>query len=103
MKCLHAEKLQKLLSKRGRGALHQEYGMRLTNFNKMKTLKFKTNINCSGCVSKVTPLLNEAEGIEKWEVNTNDSLKILTVETDELSAEEVKNIVNKAGFKAEKI
>jgi hypothetical protein len=25
----------------------------------MKTLKFKTNINCGGCLAKVTPFLNE--------------------------------------------
>ena len=36
----------------------------------MKTLKFKTNINCGGCVSKVTPFLNNQEGVESWEVDT---------------------------------
>ncbi len=29
----------------------------------METLKFKTNINCGGCVAKVTPELNATEGI----------------------------------------
>lgn len=66
----------------------------------MKTLKFKTNINCSGCVATVTPVLNNQEGIEKWEVNTNDPQKILSVET-ELSPEEIIKKVNSAGYKAE--
>ncbi|MDT0641955.1 heavy-metal-associated domain-containing protein [Zunongwangia sp. F363] len=69
----------------------------------MKTLKFKTNINCGGCVSKVTPFLNKQEGVESWEVDTNNPDKILTVETDSATEEEVKTILQKVGFKAEKI
>jgi copper chaperone len=69
----------------------------------MKTLKFKTNINCSGCMAGITPHLNGADGIEKWEVDTNNPQKILTVETEHLSADEVAAVVTKAGFKAEKL
>ena len=64
----------------------------------MTTLKFKTNINCSGCVAKVTPFLNDKEGIEKWNVNTEDPDKILTVETCDLTAEEIIDTVKKTGF-----
>ena len=39
--------------------------------------------------------------IKEWEVDTQNPSKILTVETEDLSAEEVKQIVEKAGFKAE--
>jgi copper chaperone len=69
----------------------------------MKTLKFKTNINCSGCVASVTPHLNKEAGIKEWNVDTNNSDKILTVGTESLDAEDVKNVVEKAGFKAEDI
>ncbi len=69
----------------------------------MKTLKFKTNINCSGCVASVTPHLNKEAGIKGWNVDTNNADKILTVETESLDAEDVKNVVEKAGFKAENI
>ncbi|SFN39712.1 copper chaperone [Bizionia echini] len=69
----------------------------------MKTLKFKTNINCGGCVSKVTPFLNKQEGVESWEVDTNNPDKILTVETDSATEEEVKVTLQKVGFKAESI
>ena len=31
----------------------------------METLKFTTNINCGGCIAKVTPFLDNKEGIEK--------------------------------------
>jgi copper chaperone CopZ len=69
----------------------------------MSQLKFKTNINCSGCLSKVTPFLNEEKDIQKWEVNLESENRVLTVETSKLNAEEVKNTVQKAGFNAEVI
>lgn len=69
----------------------------------MKQYQFKTNINCSGCVAKVTPVLNENEEIKDWKVDTDSPNKILTVETENLNEEQVKTIVQKAGFKAEKL
>ncbi len=67
----------------------------------MKTLKFKTNINCGGCIAKVTPSLNSAKGIEKWSVDTVAPEKILSIETNNLTQAEVIAIVTKAGYKAE--
>jgi copper chaperone CopZ len=69
----------------------------------METLKFKTNINCGGCIKAVTPALNNAEGISNWQVDTNNPEKILTVETEDLSANQVKEVVEKAGFIAQEI
>ncbi|MDF2455941.1 MAG: protein containing heavy-metal-associated domain [Cytophagaceae bacterium] len=69
----------------------------------MKTLKFKTNINCGGCVAKVTPALNELPGIIKWDVDTTAAQKILTVESSNLNADEVKQALSKAGFKGEEM
>jgi copper chaperone len=65
--------------------------------------KFKTNINCSGCIAKVTPYLNETEGIKQWSVDTNNPNKILSIEMDSLSEDEIKNVVTKAGFKIEEL
>lgn len=69
---------------------------------KMKTLKFKTNINCSGCVAGVTPFLNKLEKT-KWSVDTENPDKILTVESEDANQEEVERLVKKAGFTIEKI
>ena len=69
----------------------------------MKTLKFKTNINCGGCVSKVTPFLNKQEGVESWEVDTANPDKILTIESDGASEEAIKATLQKVGFKAESV
>jgi copper chaperone len=69
----------------------------------MKTLKFKTNVNCGGCISNITPHLNEIKGISHWSVNTADPSKILTVESEETTAAEIINALNAAGYKAELI
>lgn len=63
--------------------------------------QFKTNINCGGCIAAVTPHLNASSDIKHWEVDTQNPQKVLTVETDNLTSDKVKEIVNKAGYKAE--
>ena len=67
-----------------------------------KKLKFKTNINCSGCVAQVKPSLDAANGVERWEVDTSSKNKVLTVEGEELSENNIIEAVQKAGFKIEK-
>ncbi len=64
-------------------------------------LKFKTNINCGGCIKAVTPHLDKAAGINKWEVDTENPNKILSIETDRLTAEEVITIIDTAGYTAQ--
>lgn len=66
-----------------------------------ETLKFKTNINCGGCVATVTPFLNEAEGICHWNVDTAGKDKILTVTSDGITEKEIIQKVEEAGFKIE--
>ena len=65
--------------------------------------KFKTNINCMGCVAKVTPELNQLTAIENWEVDIQNKEKILTVAASSENEEEIIQAVEKAGFKIEKI
>ena len=69
----------------------------------METIKFKTNINCAGCIKGVTPFLNNAQGVKSWKVDIANPDKILTVEVDNTDVQSVKQIVEKAGFKAESI
>lgn len=60
-------------------------------------LLFKSNINCSGCVAKVTPFLDETAGAGNWQVDTNQPDKPLTITSDVLP-EAVIAAVKKAGF-----
>lgn len=67
----------------------------------MENLKFKTNINCGGCVKSVTPFLNEVDEVETWKVDTENPDKILEVEADEGSEDKVMHAVKEAGFEIE--
>ncbi|MBC9794696.1 heavy-metal-associated domain-containing protein [Sinomicrobium weinanense] len=67
-----------------------------------QNLKFRTNINCGGCVSSVKPHLDNAEGICHWEVDTDDKDKILTVASKGITEQQVIETVEKAGFKIER-
>lgn len=68
----------------------------------MKTIKFKTNINCGSCVNSVTPFLNELDNVDLWKVDTENPEKILHVELDNDDEEVVIDAVKKAGFEIEK-
>jgi len=69
----------------------------------MKTVKFKTNINCGGCLKSVTPFLNEADNIDTWKVDIENPNKILEVVLDDENENLVIEVVKKAGFEIEKI
>lgn len=63
--------------------------------------QFKTNINCGSCVNAVKGFLNDETAIQSWEVDTNNPNKILRVTSNQLSAEEIKKVVEEAGFDIE--
>ncbi len=67
----------------------------------MKTLKFKTNINCNGCKAAVTPFLDGDEQISSWEVDLNDPKRILTVTGADITPAGVIETLKKAGYQAE--
>lgn len=68
----------------------------------MKTVTYKTNINCGSCIRSVTPFLNELDNVEEWSVDTDNPDKILKVELDDENDKVVVEAVEKAGFKIEK-
>jgi copper chaperone CopZ len=68
-----------------------------------KIYKFKTNINCGGCVAKVAQNLNSAEGICHWDVDTENSDKILTVHSNGISKNDIVEAVKDKGFRIELI
>jgi copper chaperone len=69
----------------------------------MKTVKYKTNINCGGCINSVTPFLNELDNIDTWKVDIENPDKILHVELEDENEQIVIETVKKAGFEIEKI
>jgi copper chaperone CopZ len=69
----------------------------------MKKYQFKTNIMCSSCIAKVTPVLNEILGDNQWQVDIKDSKKILTVTSESANEKEVIKALEKVGYEAEEI
>lgn len=73
----------------------------------MTTLKFKSNIKCTGCLAKVSPILNAEPMLENWEVDIYTPEKTLTINTNEADTQKVIEALEKAvgtvGFKIEEI
>ncbi len=68
-----------------------------------KTLTYKTNIKCNGCIATVTPFFKKNEAIKKWSVDLESDDRILTVELEDGEASEVESLIKEAGYEAEAI
>lgn len=62
------------------------------------TFRFKTNINCEGCIRRVRPFLDELPGNVKWAVDTAHPDKILTIEGEQAQIQNAERAVRQAGF-----
>ncbi len=69
----------------------------------MKTLKYKTNTNCGGCIKSVTPYLNKLNNIDSWKVDIEKPDKILEVNLEDDNKTIIIETVKKAGFEIEEI
>ena len=69
----------------------------------MKTLKFKTNLECSNCEARVKPFLDKKEGVTSWQVDTDHPDKVLTVETESLEPKDIIKVIKRTGFVAEEM
>jgi copper chaperone len=70
----------------------------------METIKFKTNIKCGGCIAAVTPSMDGLAGVEKWEVDTANPDKVLTVQAENGAvAQNIVTALKEKGYVAEKL
>ncbi len=69
----------------------------------MNTLRFKSNIKCTGCLETVTPHLNEVDTISSWEVDLLSPNKTLTVTSEDSAEDKIVNAVKNAGFELVKM
>ena len=65
-------------------------------------MQFKTNINCGGCLEQVKPHLDNLEEVSKWDVDTQNPDKILTIE-GEADEAKIRQAVQEAGFEAKPV
>ena len=69
----------------------------------MSEAKFKTTIQCNGCLSKVTPKLNDILPDNSWSVDLESEDRILTVNDDNVSVDAVMSAVKSVGFEIEEL
>ncbi len=70
----------------------------------MRTYQFKTNINCGGCLDKVSSYLDNAQEIFQWQVDTAAQDNVLTVTgNDTLASKDIVDIINLAGLSAKPV
>jgi len=69
----------------------------------MEILKFKTNIADQESVNKVGSLLDQQEGISKWNIDPNSDDNVLSISGDNVNPQKIENVVQEAGFQAETI
>lgn len=66
-----------------------------------RILTYKTNIKCNGCIATVTPFIEKNESIKKWSVDLENPDRVLTIELEGGEENEVKDLINEAGYEAE--
>jgi len=73
----------------------------------MKTLRFKSNLKCDGCVNAIKPFMDSIPEINSWSIDLNNSKKIIEVhtleESDYILSEKISKGIAKIGYTTEKI
>ena len=69
----------------------------------MNTMIFKTNAKCEGCLAKIEEILQGKISREELNLDLFDSNRPLIVASDKLAADDVVELISKAGFKIEQM
>lgn len=65
---------------------------------------FSTTMTCGGCLSKVTPYLDNSPDIKSWEADLQDPRKLLRFElAEDAQPDAIISLIGQAGFDATKI
>jgi copper chaperone CopZ len=73
----------------------------------MKSIQFKTNLKCNGCINAIKPNIEAIKEIKSWRVFLDVQEKTLEVDFENSTEEEIANAVQKvvkeAGYIIEKM
>ena len=73
----------------------------------MKSIKFKTNLKCDGCINAIKPGMDAIKEIESWKVFLEAQDKTLEVDFEDSDENEllslIQDAVTKAGYNIEKL
>jgi len=69
----------------------------------MEVLVFKTNLRFKKQINAITPHINNLQGIARWNVDLDDTDKILRIESVDLCPRAVEAILQQAGYFCEEL
>lgn len=69
----------------------------------MKTIRFKTNLKCGGCIKAITPGLESLNIIDSWSVELENPNRVLEIKAPEDVSEQVIESVKKAGYQISRL
>ena len=68
----------------------------------MKEIKLKIEgMHCTGCSSRLEKVLNNTDGVESATVSFEEKQAIITYNESQTDIEQIKQIIQDAGFKGE--
>jgi len=69
----------------------------------MEVLVFKTNLRFKKQINAVTPHINNLQGIARWNVDLDDTDKVLRIESVDLCPRDVESTLQQAGYFCEEL
>ena len=69
----------------------------------MNILIFKTNLNNPELINRVQPIIQNIQGIKRWNIDIHDCDNVLRIESTELSARSVESVLQNAGYYCEEL
>ena len=69
----------------------------------MDILIFKTNLNTPQLISEAKPLIQNIQGIRRWNVDMQDCDNVLRIEAEQVSPRSVESILKSAGYFCEEL
>lgn len=71
----------------------------MKTIKEMKTVKFQLEtLTCPSCIQKIEGVLNKEKGVEDAKVLFNSSKVKIQYDGDEVTAERLKNLIEKVGY-----
>ena len=67
----------------------------------MDAITFKTDLHCSSCVSKVTPILEDDSSIKEFNINLDHPQKLITIQGNIINSGKLISKIEDAGYHAE--
>lgn len=64
----------------------------------MRTMIFRTNAKCEGCLARIEKTLQGKINREEWNLDLSNPDRTLTVFSDKLTDKEIMELINKAGY-----